>query len=247
VTRSRSWVFCVAVNGLLVASGSSCSGPRSDSVASSPSESPTLAECSDALDYGIRLIDDASASSEAQRASLDLETGRKRMAQMAERCVRELKRSDVQCIRAARSAKSVFGCRPFSDAIARVRDASPRRLEAETNINSIWIGAQTYYDRHGRFPPDVGPTPPLEALCRAGSTATRVWDGTWLELGFSAKGSSFSYEVSTGTDKNGPTFVVRAYGDADCNGTYAVFERTGYFDHQGILAPGKIRGVNEGE
>jgi hypothetical protein len=117
--------------------------------------------------------------------------------------------------------------------------------EAREMVSKLYQGARAYYMDPGisggglqaatpQFPePSAGPTPPLGACCQAGGKCApdpTLWEGApWVSLMFSVDDPhyySYQYEV---VDKQ-RQFVVRAFGDLDCDGEYSTFEMSGVVD-----------------
>jgi hypothetical protein len=58
--------------------------------------------------------------------------------------------------------------------------------EGTRNVGPMYRGAVAYYEKHGRFPPSVGPTPPLSAIGKERVFMRDLWnDSRWSALGFS--------------------------------------------------------------
>jgi len=117
--------------------------------------------------------------------------------------------------------------------------------EARQMIKKMYDGARAYYMDNSistrsmnppvaQFPePSVGPTPPLGTCCKTGEKcapdAAQWMANTWVALMFSVDDPhyySYQYEV---IDKQ-REFVVRAFGDLDCDGEYSTFEMHGIVD-----------------
>ena len=118
--------------------------------------------------------------------------------------------------------------------------AKSKTSEAREFVKKLYDGARSYYMDPGgggitpippQFPaPSVGPTPPLGECCKQGGKCAPerdTWEApTWTALMFAVDDPhyySYQYEVVDPAKK----FVVRAFGDLDCDGVYSTFEMTG--------------------
>lgn len=136
-----------------------------------------------------------------------------------------------------------------------------RSTEARQFVKKLYDGARAYHmepPQEGlklvkkHFPgPSAGPTPPLGACCAAGGKCApdaSQWDQEpWISLQFSVDDPhyySYQYEVVDAEKE----FVVRAFGDLDCDGEYSTFEMRGAVDDSGAVASpeGMIR-IRESE
>lgn len=100
--------------------------------------------------------------------------------------------------------------------------------EAPALLRYLLAQVRGYVKDHGALPAiAAGPTPPIGTCC-----ATRhecrpdadLWlDPAWRALRFSIDGAHrFSYQV----ERQGPSLVLRAIGDQDCDQVRAVYEVT---------------------
>ncbi len=120
-----------------------------------------------------------------------------------------------------------------------------KTAEARELIYKMYQGARAYYMDPGmsagglqaaapQFPePSAGPTPPLGACCQAGGKCApraSLWEtAPWNALMFSVDDPHYySYQYVV-VDKQ-RQFVVRAFGDLDCDGEFSTFEMTGTVD-----------------
>jgi type II secretory pathway pseudopilin PulG len=95
--------------------------------------------------------------------------------------------------------------------------------EATANLRAIEQRLEAYRAEFGRYPPDLRPAP-----VGAPGPDQRLWDGgeDWRTLGFEPyEPVYFSYEVDTSDD--GQTYVARARGDLDGDGTQSLVELAG--------------------
>ncbi len=123
--------------------------------------------------------------------------------------------------------------------------------EAQENLQAIFKGAETYYNKEhtppgamspltGYFPsPTVGPTPALGQCCTNGGKCAPdkpQWTGdpTWGPdgLNFSIEKSHYFVYTYTVSDNPGATdgsngFTAVANADLDCDGTYSTFTLVG--------------------
>ncbi len=94
------------------------------------------------------------------------------------------------------------------------------------------------------FPPEsVGPTPALGQCCAQGEKCApdaAQWDHpTWIALQFSVDDPHFfSYEYKVIDPAK--EFVVRAYGDLDCDGQYSTYEMRGVVADGADGPPGRV-------
>ena len=100
------------------------------------------------------------------------------------------------------------------------------------------------------LPPAVGPTPGKGACCEAEDGRCEpnpeLWEHpSWKLLSFEMNGEHFySYEYAPGAD--GKSFVVSAYGDLDCDGTFSTFRLAGSIGADGKVAErGEVTKQNE--
>lgn len=103
-----------------------------------------------------------------------------------------------------------------------------RSVEARKLIGYLADRVQRIWRDTGALPPQsIGPTPSPGACCDNGGACDvqlPLWDEpAWKALGFTIDGPhryAYSYQLVDG----GAAAVVRATGDLDCDGVFAVFE-----------------------
>jgi hypothetical protein len=103
-----------------------------------------------------------------------------------------------------------------------------RSAEARKLLGYLVEQVQQRWRDSGAFPPrSVGPTPSPGACCDNGgacSVQLTLWDDpAWRALRFTIDGAhryAYSYQLVEG----GAAAIVRATGDLDCDGSFAVFE-----------------------
>lgn len=101
--------------------------------------------------------------------------------------------------------------------------------EARMNLKKLYDGAFAQYGYAHELPASTGVTPPLGDCCKSkdGTCApdATLW-GTpaWKALRFSVD-DPYRYSYEFKSDKS--SFVARAYGDLNCDGTYSTFEMKG--------------------
>ncbi len=109
--------------------------------------------------------------------------------------------------------------------------------EATLHVKKLYDGARAYYEENHKFPPSVGPTPPLGSCCKNPDKKCapdpKLWaEASWQALMFSMDDpSQYSYTFEAGGD----TFTVRANGDLDCDGIYSTFEMAGKVQSDGSI------------
>jgi type IV pilus assembly protein PilA len=99
--------------------------------------------------------------------------------------------------------------------------------EARGMLMKLRAGVEDHLLANGSLPPPAGPTPPLGACCRAGGDEgtcapdAAAWDNpTWRAFHFSIDDPHrYSYEFAADGDR----YLLKAYGDLDCDGTYSTF------------------------
>ncbi len=109
------------------------------------------------------------------------------------------------------------------------RSCSQRRhaREAPLLLGYLVDEIRGHVAAHGALPDiTAGPTPPIGTCCEDGSTCApdpAQWNTPgWRALRFSIDGRHrFSYQVAR---EDGPTLVLTATGDQDCDGVVAVYE-----------------------
>jgi len=107
--------------------------------------------------------------------------------------------------------------------------------EASLYLNRLGKAAKRYYGENSEFPKGSAPLTPAKDCCGQGSdnkcrTTAADWQGVWQQLEFSIDEPTnyrFSYE------SDGKTFVAKAVGDLDCDGTPGTYELDGAIDASG--------------
>ncbi|MBT8495653.1 MAG: hypothetical protein KJO07_21575 [Deltaproteobacteria bacterium] len=105
--------------------------------------------------------------------------------------------------------------------------------EARSGLKRMYDLARQHYLDHGSFPPaEAGPTPPLGACCEHEEGCPEDaadWQAPeWKALGFRSRAQYYSFEYQpTQTADGRPGFVVRAFGDLDCDGEYSTYRMVG--------------------
>jgi hypothetical protein len=163
-------------------------------------------------------------------------------AQLAQKCKEEDWSEEARtCLVAAKATADTMSCFAIAGGASRYATKS-KTSEARMLVKKMYDGARAFYmdgpvarDSIAPQPPQfpkvsVGPTPPLGECCKQGGMCqpkASLWaDETWVQLLFSVDDPhyySYQYEVIDPASK----FVVRAFGDLDCDGTYSTFELVG--------------------
>lgn len=151
------------------------------------------------------------------------------------------------CVVAATNAGALETCMRQVPAFVTYETRS-KTSEARELLHRLYNGALSYYLTEAysketmavlpaQFPDrSTKPTPPVGSCCRQGGKCApdaSLWRGpTWAALGFSVEAPhyySYQYEVVN----PGASFVVRAFGNLDCDGDYSTFAQTGVMTADG--------------
>ncbi len=103
-------------------------------------------------------------------------------------------------------------------------DVAMMTLEARANLALLVRAVEAERRRTGRLPPALARTP-AEVPC---GSAPQPWPGNaapgWRALGF-APAQPLRYAYAYAPDADGKSFVVRAYGDLNCDGKTSLYEQ----------------------
>ena len=140
--------------------------------------------------------------------------------------------------RRARWLLALAGMWTLATCPAAGRSCSQRRhaREAPLLLGDLVDELRGHVAAHGVLPAvTAGPTPPIGSCCADGTTCApdpALWNTPgWRALRFSIDGRHrFSYQVAR---EDGPTLVLTATGDQDCDGVRATYEvrLTGVANH----------------
>jgi type II secretory pathway pseudopilin PulG len=107
-----------------------------------------------------------------------------------------------------------------------------RKTEAALQLNKLGKSAKRAYFEGSAFPAGNAPLTPPEPCCGQrnnhcpAASALYAADPTWKALDFQIdEDTLFQYSYSGSPD--GQSFVARAIGDLDCDGTFITYELTG--------------------
>lgn len=107
-----------------------------------------------------------------------------------------------------------------------------RKTEAALQLNKIGKSAKRAYLETSMFPPGNAPLTPPEPCCGqpnnhcAAAPQLYAADPVWKALDFQIdEPTLFQYSYSAGPD--GKSFVAKAIGDLDCDGTFITYELRG--------------------
>lgn len=136
------------------------------------------------------------------------------------------------CVSKASSDRTAMEC--LSKAKAPERGERKRKgklSEAELNLEAIEKSAKTEYIVDAQFPKATAPLTPSTSCCEGGNRGKckanpQDWNGVeaWDRLDFEmSEDHYFRYSY----ESDGQTFVARAVGDLDCDGTEITYELRG--------------------
>ena len=141
--------------------------------------------------------------------------------------------------------------------------ARSKTIEATMNIRKMYDGAVAYYvgehaDKDGvienrMFPVNAGPTPDLATLTARGGlkypSKPAEWkQGGWAALDFMvADPQYYSYTFQSSGVFTSAWAKMIANGDLNGNGTYSLFERDCFGEHDGVRGGSGLYSVNETE
>ena len=99
--------------------------------------------------------------------------------------------------------------------------------EARTMLMGLRARVEDHLLEHRALPPPAGPTPPLGTCCKADPEDAKcppdpaAWAApTWRALDFSMDDPHYySYELAVDGDR----YILKAWGDLDCDGIYSTF------------------------
>ncbi len=136
--------------------------------------------------------------------------------------------------------------------------------EAEQHLRILFAYVRSYYHtpsaklsslaemaEANQLPSSIGPTPAKGICCSKYDGECpgneEWWQGqTWKTLGFSIpQAHQYSYEYTLNDDKK--SFVLRAYGDVDCDGVYSVYSLYGAIADDDVHTSGELKIENKGE
>jgi type II secretory pathway pseudopilin PulG len=107
-----------------------------------------------------------------------------------------------------------------------------KKTESALQLNKLSKNAKRAYSETGKFPPGTAPLTPPEPCCGQPNNHCRAVpeiyaaDPTWKELDFQIdEPTLFQYSYSASPD--GQSFVAKAVGDLDCDGTFITYELRG--------------------
>lgn len=132
--------------------------------------------------------------------------------------------------------------------------------EAQTMLKLMSNNARSYYltpnmDPNSlsmaiaekQFPKSTAINPPLGSCCKSGgkcSPAGGEWeDSSWLALDFAVRDPHYySYQFNASAD--GLSYTALAFGDIDCDGTYATYSVYGQVVDGEVQTTGDVISVN---
>lgn len=128
-----------------------------------------------------------------------------------------------------------------------------RTVEAVWILDRVKVGARDYFvtdhwTSAGQVPPrqfpgQVNQVPVTGPCCTPCVTPQTVWDSQgWDPLKFGlVEPHRYAVTFTTNSHSTLATYVARAVGDLDCDGTTSTFEVRGYIDGEGeVVAAGPI-------
>lgn len=120
-----------------------------------------------------------------------------------------------------------------------------KTAEATANVEAIFAGVSSYHAMNGELPASLPRTP-----AQPGCEVKVAWPPDaapgWSDVGFTPYDPVYyAYEYERQPD--GRSFVVRAVGDLDCDGTTSLFELRGTAGPTGVDRGPGLRTENETE
>ncbi|HEU4731483.1 MAG TPA: DUF4190 domain-containing protein [Kofleriaceae bacterium] len=107
-----------------------------------------------------------------------------------------------------------------------------RLTEAALQLNKLGKNAKRAYIESGSYPPGTAPLTPAEPCCGQPNNRCRAVpelyaaDPVWKALDFQIdEPTLFQYSYSASPD--GQSFIAKAIGDLDCDGTFITYELRG--------------------
>src|SRR5262245_891936 len=138
--------------------------------------------------------------------------------------------------------------------------------DAKKSIDAIYDASVAYYvadhadmshkQLPKQFPPSSGDTPGPSPCCGQpgdrcdpAKFAEAFGRETWKALHFAPKETFYHwYRYESEGSGKGARFTVRAFGDQDCDGSFATFWRSGHVDENGnVVSDGPVQAQNEEE